>query len=113
MLQTRRLLAFSSRVHTYTLLIYLFFFLVYIASSFFSVGVDFVQLLHFFLYLISWTSLLFGFWILVFSLLVWTSDRVFPVSAFFLTILRMAAIFLLSLVVGVLEHIITRGVTIG
>ncbi|MGE4454121.1 MAG: hypothetical protein AB7D92_06255 [Sphaerochaeta sp.] len=113
MLQTRRLLAFSSRVHTYTLLLYLFFFLVYITSSFFSVSLDFVQFLHFFLYLISWTSLLFGFWILVFSLLVWASDRVFPISAFSLTVLRMAGVFLLSLVVGVLEHVITRGLTIG
>ena len=113
MLQTRRLLAFSSRVHTYTLLLYLFFFFIYIASSFFAVSQDFVNLLHFSLYLISWTSLLFGFWILVFSLLVWVGDRIFPTSAMLLTILRMLAIFALSLIVGLLEHVITRGITIG
>ncbi|MGH0054226.1 MAG: hypothetical protein ACQ5SW_12620 [Sphaerochaetaceae bacterium] len=113
MLQTRRLLAFSSRVHTYTLLLYLFFFFVYIASSFFAVNQDFVGLLHFFLYLISWTSLLFGFWILVFSLLVWAGDRVFPASAVLLTILRMLCVFGLSLVVGLLEHLITKGVIVG
>jgi hypothetical protein len=113
MLQTRRLLAFSSRVHTYTLLLYLFFFLVYIASSFFAVSMEFVGLLQFFLSLISWTGLLFGFWILVFSLLVWAVDRIFPASAVLLTLLRMLAVFALSLIVGLLEHVITRGITIG
>ncbi len=113
MLQTRRLLAFSSRVHTYTLLLYVFFFLLYIASSFFTVNESFVQLLRFFLNLISWTSLLFGSWILVFSLLVWVNDRVFPLSSVLMTLMRMIAVFLLSLIVALLEHIITKGVVIG
>ncbi|MDD3058406.1 MAG: hypothetical protein PHY87_02595 [Sphaerochaeta sp.] len=113
MLQTRRLLAFSSRVHTYTLLLYLFFFLVYILGSFFPVDASFVALLQFSLHLISWTSLLFGFWILVFSVVVWVSDRVFPFSTAILTVGRMLVVFLLSLVVAILEQVIQQGVVVS
>ncbi|NLK05959.1 MAG: hypothetical protein GX315_06300 [Spirochaetales bacterium] len=113
MLQTRRLLAFSSRVHTYTLLLYLFFFLVYILGSFFSVDPTFVTLLQFMLHLISWTSLLFGFWILVFSVVVWVSDRIFPFSTAILTVLRMLAVFALSLVVALLEQVIQQGLVVS
>lgn len=113
MLQTRRLLAFSSRVHTYTLLLYLFFFLVYLLGSFFSVTVEFVTLLQFFLYLISWTSLLFGVWILVFSCIVWAGDRVFPVSSVLLTIARMFCILALGFVVALLETLFQKGLVIS
>lgn len=113
MLQTRRLLAFSSRVHTYTLLLYLFFFLVYLLGSFFSVTESFVTLLQFFLYFISWTSLLFGFWILVFSCIVWAADRVFPLSAVLLTMVRMLCILALSFVVAILETLFQRGLVVS
>lgn len=113
MLPTRRLLAFSSRVHTYTLLLYVFFFLVYLLSSFFAVSQQFVGLLRFCLYLISWTNLLFGFWILVFSFVVWLDDRVFPLSQVLLTILRMACVFTLGFVIGLLEHLFERGLVIS
>lgn len=113
MLQTRRLLAFSSRVHTYTLLLYLFFFVVYLLSSFFSVSDEFVGLLQFFLYLISWTSLLFGFWILVFSCIVWAGDRVFPLSPVLLTVIRMLGIYALSFVVALLETLFEKGLVVS
>jgi hypothetical protein len=113
MLQTRRLLAFSSRVHSYTLLLYLFFFLVYILGSFFPVDPTFVTLLQFSLHLISWTSLLFGFWMLVFSVVVWVTDRVFPFSTAMLTIGKMLVVFLLSLVVALLEQVIQQGVVVS
>lgn len=113
MLQTRRLLAFSSRVHTYTLLLYIFFFLVYLLGSFFSVTEDFVELLQFFLYLISWTSLLFGVWILVFSCIVWAGDRVFPLSPVLLTIARMICILALGFVVALLETLFEKGLVVS
>ncbi len=113
MLQTRRLLAFSSRVHTYTLLLYIFFFIVYIFCSYFPVGESFIILVQFFLYLISWTNLLFGIWILVFSLIVWSHDRIAPVSTMVLTVLRMSFVFVLGLMVAFLEHLINKGVFLG
>ena len=70
-------------------------------------------MLQFTLSLIGWTSLLFGFWILVFSCIVWVSDRVFPLSAVLLTLLRMGAIFVLSLIVALLEQVITKGLIIS
>lgn len=113
MLHTRRLLAFSSRVHTYTMLLYLFFFLVYLSSSYFLVSQTFIDLLQFALILISWTNLLFGLWIIVFSFIVWSSDRVFPFSPVLLTLLRMAGVFLLSTLVAIIENLVTDGVVVS
>ncbi|MDT4761436.1 hypothetical protein [Sphaerochaeta sp. PS] len=113
MLHTRRLLAFSSRVHTYTLLLYLFFFLVYLLSSYFYVGQQFIDLLQFALILISWSSLLFGLWIIVFSFIVWSSDHVFPLSPILLTLARMVGVFLLSTLVAIIENLVAHGVVVS
>ncbi len=113
MLHTRRLLAFSSRVHTYTMLLYLFFFLVYLSSSYFLVNQSLIDLLQFALILISWTNLLYGLWIIVFSCIVWGSDRVFPLSPIVLTLLRMATVFLLSTLVAIIENLVTDGVVVS
>lgn len=113
MLHTRRLLAFSSRVHTYTMLLYLFFFLVYLSSSYFLVSQSFIDLLQFALILISWTNLLFGLWIIVFSCIVWVSDRIFPFSPIVLTLLRMGGVFLLSTLVAIIENLVTDGVVVS
>ncbi|AEV28306.1 hypothetical protein SpiGrapes_0451 [Sphaerochaeta pleomorpha str. Grapes] len=113
MLQTRRLLAFSSRVHTYTLLLYLFFFLVYITCSYFLVQKEFISLLQFALDLTGWTNLLFGFWIIVFSCIVWVTDSVFPFSPVLLTCIRMAIVFLLSVITAIIENLITNGFVIS
>ncbi len=112
-MHTRRLLAFSSRVHTYTMLLYLFFFLVYLSSSYFLVSETFIDLLQFALILISWTSLLFGLWIIVFSFIVWSSDRVFPLSPIVLTLLRMGGVFALSTFVAIIEKLVTDGVAVS
>lgn len=113
MLQTRRLLEFSSRVHTYTLLLYLFFFLVYVSCSYFAVRQEFVDLVRFSLNLVGWTNLLFGFWICIFSLVVWASDRVFPGKPVLLTILRMGVVFGLSLVAAIIENLVTGGLVVS
>ncbi len=113
MLHTRRLLAFSSRVHNYTMLLYLFFFLVYLSSSYFLVNQSLIDLLMFALILISWTNLLFGLWIIVFSFIVWGSDRIFPLSPVILTLLRMAGVFALSTLVAIIENLVTDGVVIS
>lgn len=113
MLRSRRLLAFSSRVHTYTLLLYVFFFIVYILSGYFAVEAAFIDLLLFYLTLVGWTNLLFGFWVLIFSLIVYAGAGILPVSEIVLTIIRMATVYTLSLVATIVENILSGGVTIG
>jgi hypothetical protein len=95
------------------MLLYLFFFLVYLSSSYFVVNQMFIDLLQFALILISWTILLFGLWIIVFSFIVWGSDRVFPLSPIVLTLLRMAMVFLLSTLVAIIENLVTDGVVVS
>jgi hypothetical protein len=73
----------------------------------------FIDLLQFALILISWTILLFGLWIIVFSFIVWGSDRVFPLSPIVLTLLRMAMVFLLSTLVAIIENLVTDGVVVS
>ena len=67
----------------------------------------------FMMHLLSWTSLLFGIWILVFSLIVWGSDRIFPVSPAVLTVLRMITIIIFSLLVALIERVVVQGISIG
>jgi len=86
---------------------------VYLLGSFFSVTEEFVGLLQFFLYLISWTNLLFGVWILVFSCIVWAGDRVFPLSSVLLTIARMLCILALGFVVALLETLFEKGLVVS
>lgn len=113
MLQSRRLLAFSSRVHTYTLLLYVFFFLVYTLGGYFRVEQSFISLLDYCLTLVGWTSLLFGFWLLIFSVIVFAGSGLFPATEAVLTVLRMAAIYSLGLIIALLEHLFINGVTIS
>ena len=72
-----------------------------------------IDLLQFALILISWTNLLFGLWIIVFSFIVWGSDRMFPFSPIMLTLLRMAGVFLLSTLVAIIENLVTDGVVVS
>lgn len=49
----------------------------------------------------------------MFSLIVWSHDRVAPVSAMVLTVLRMSFVFVLGLMVAFLEHLIHKGIFLG
>lgn len=95
------------------MLLYLFFFLVYITCSYFSVQQEFIDLLQFALDLTGWTNLLFGFWIIVFSCIVWATDSVFPFAPVMLTIIRMAAVFLFSVITAIIENLITKGFVVS
>ncbi len=113
MLQSRRLLAFSSRVHTYTLLLYVFFFFVYILGGYFQVADSFVALVHYCLTLVSWTSLLFGFWLLIFSAIVFASSGIYSGAEAILTVLRMALVYALGLIIALLEAFFAHGVILS
>lgn len=49
----------------------------------------------------------------MFSLIVWSHDRIAPVSTMVLTVLRMSFVFVLGLMVAFLEHLINKGVFLG
>ncbi len=95
------------------MLLYLFFFLVYLSSSYFLVTQTFIDLLQFALILISWTNLLFGLWIIAFSFVVWSTDRIFPFSPIVLTLLRMGGVFALSTLVAIIENLVTDGLVVS
>ncbi|TAH54884.1 MAG: hypothetical protein EWM48_10640 [Sphaerochaeta sp.] len=112
MLHERRLLAFSSRVHTYTLFLYLFFFLLYMLGGFFLVDTSFEALLSFLLKLVGYSSIIFGVWVLAFSVVVWFVDKVFPLSPIFFTILRIGAVVLMATLIEIINTLVHRGLSI-
>ena len=111
MLHERRLLAFSSRVHTYTLFLYLFFFLLYILGGF-LVDTSFEALLSFLLKLVGYSSVIFGVWVLAFSIVVWFVDKVFPFSPICFTILRIAAVILMATLIEIINTLVHQGLSI-
>ncbi|MGN0906618.1 MAG: hypothetical protein ACI4NM_05665, partial [Bullifex sp.] len=67
MLQFRRVLAFSSRIHTYLMALYLFFCLMFFFTFVTEVPVGLIGFIHTAMTLISWTMIFFGVWIILAS----------------------------------------------
>jgi hypothetical protein len=112
MLRSRRLLAFSSRVHTYTLMLYTFFFIVYVLSGYFSVEPAFVDLLRHALSVVSLAGMLFGFWVLLHAVIVFSKDGIFPGVEASLTVIRIAAFYAMNLFVTLMETLFANGLAI-
>lgn len=109
MLRSRRLLAFSSRVHTYTLMLYTFFFIVYMLSGYFSVEPSFVDLLRRALSIASLAGMLYGFWVLLHAIIVFSKDGIFPGIEAGLTVIRMAAFYSMNLFITLMETLFSNG----
>ncbi|MFA5698235.1 MAG: hypothetical protein WC954_00675 [Sphaerochaeta sp.] len=112
MLHQRRLLAFSSRVHTYTLILYLFFFLLYLLGGFFLADESFESLLFFLIKLVGYSSAAFGIWVLGFSIVIWLTDKVFPLSVILFTLGRIAVVVVLATLVEMINTLVHQGIMI-
>ncbi|MFA7119735.1 MAG: hypothetical protein WC159_13270 [Sphaerochaetaceae bacterium] len=113
MIQSRRLLAFSSRVHTYFLLILFFLVLVYLGCDFFHINEDFVSLVILSENIIIWAIYLFSVWLLVLSFIVYYYSKVFPLKDFLLTLVRLALAIGFSAFFEVVEHVVHKGLTLS
>lgn len=112
MLPFRRIIAFSSRVHTYLLGLFLFFAIIYFLTLAFPADMALVTLVFYALDLISWTMIFFGAWILAASVIEFLLSKVFIVAPVLLTLLRCAVMMLLGLVIGIFENLIIGGISV-
>lgn len=113
MLQSQRFLAFSSRIHTFLLLLLCFLLLAYLGGSYAKVSDDFVHLLFLLERIVCWTSYLFSVWLVCLCFISWFDNKICPVKFFVLTLLRTISAFLISFLFAVVEHLVNEGLTIG
>ena len=113
MLQTQRLLAFSSRVHTYLLLLLCFFFVAFLGGSYFPVDERYIDLLVLCHELVCWTIYLMGVWILVLAGIVTVLAGIFPLKLCLLDVLRVAIAFGISYTISFAQHLVGQGLVIG
>ena len=113
MLAFRRILAFSSRVHTYLLALYLFFALLFALFLYFPVSENLVSFVTLTQRLLGWTIFLEGAWIILASIYQFFYSRVACLQPIIMTVLRMAVYFAISIVLDILNKIILEGFSFG
>lgn len=112
MLQFRRVLAFSSRVHTYLLMLYVFFAVVFMFTFFVDADPGLVELLRLCMGVISWTMVFGGVWIVLASVYQLFYSKVFAFSPVALTAARLALMLVLSTLADALDTLATTGVSL-
>ena len=113
MLAFRRILAFSSRVHSYLLALYLFFALLFVLFLYFPVSEVLITSITRCQMVLGWTIFLEGFWIILASIYQFFYTHVAFVAPLVLTVLRMAAYFCISIVIDMLNTVILHGFSFG
>ncbi len=113
MLAFRRILAFSSRVHSYLLALYLFFAMLFVLFLYFPVSEVLITLVTGCQMVLGWTIFLEGFWIIFAAIYQFFYTRVTFVSPFVFTVLRMALYFCISIVIDMLNTVILHGFSLG
>mgnify|MGYP003506765232 FL=1 len=113
MLEFRRIIEFSSRVHTYLLAMYFFFVLVFTLFLYFPIQDNLVSFNSISQMVMGWTIFLEGVWILFASVFCSLYTRVVVVKPVVLTIARIVIYFLISIFVDLLNTMITNGFSFG
>lgn len=112
MLEFRRILAFSSRVHTYIMVLYLFFASLFAISFFFQVDAGLIAFISSIMAVLSWLVLFEGVWIILACTYQLFYSRVFAFAPVMLTLLRSALVLLVATLVDALEIITSGGIVI-
>ena len=109
MLAFRRLLAVSSKMHTYLFTLYILFALLVALALYFPVSRDFVTLVSRIQVVLGWTMFLEGLWIIIASLVQSASSRVLCLQPMLMTVLRMAVCLVLSTSLDILYSVMAHG----
>ncbi len=113
MLAFRRILAFSSRVHTYLVALYLFFALLFVIFLCFPVSETLVSFVTTCQMLLGWTILLEGFWIVFASVYQFFYSRVMCLQPLIMSLVRMSLYFVISILLDILNTLILEGFSFG
>ena len=113
MLEFRRILEFSSRVHTYLLAVYFFFALLFVLFLYYPIEEGIVYSITIIQMILGWTLFLEGIWIFFASCVSSIASRVLVIKPVVLTILRIAVYFMVSMLLDFLNTLITKGFSYG
>ena len=113
MLAFRRILAFSSRIHSYILALYIFFALLFVLFLYFPVSEILISFVTLAQMLLGWTIVLEGIWLVFASVYQFFYSRVLCLQPVFMTLLRIAAYFAVSIIIDMLNIIIMNGFSLG
>ena len=113
MLAFRRIIEFSSRVHTYILALYSFFALLFVICLYFPVDEGLVSFITTIQMVLGWTLFLEAFWILMASILCTVSSKVLVIKPVVLTFIRLIVYFASSVFIDLLNSIILKGFILG
>lgn len=109
----RRIIEFSSRVHTYLLSLYMFFALLFVLFLYFPVREELVSFVTGAEMIMGWTIFLVGIWIILSSIVCSAYSRVVVASPVVKTVIRFALYFIISIVLDILNSLITGGFSYG
>ncbi len=113
MLNYRRLIAFSSRVHTYITVVYVVLFLLFLLSLHMDVDDSFYSMMVFLSSAIGWTIVLEGLYLLIASIHISFLSKVAALEPLLLTALRLSIYFILSFLFDLIERLNVSGMSIG
>lgn len=115
MLNYRRLIEFSSRIHTYLLALHLVLTFLFVLSLFLPLSGQFYSLVLKSDDVIGWLMVFLGCWIILASLHLSFISSVLTIFPLAITLLRLAVFYLTSFLLEFLSHLISSGmgVTFG
>ncbi len=113
MLQLRRVVEFSSRIHTYLLTLYVFFALLFVLFLYYPIDDSLVKFISICQMAMGWTILLEGVWILFAAIFASIYSKVLVIKPILLTLLRLLIYFMISIFVDIVNTLITSGFQYG
>ena len=113
MLAFRRILAFSSRIHSYLLALYLFFAMLFVMFLYYPVSEDLVSFVTTAEMLLGWTIILEGGWLILASIYQFFYSRVMCLQPILMSALRIAVDFVISMVLDMINMMILGGFSFG
>ncbi len=112
MLQFRRIIEFSTRVHNYLFVLYLLFVAIFVLSFYFPLDTGYVDFITKMLSVLGWTIIFEGLWIVLASIYLFLYTKVFAISPILLTIGRVFVYLLVAAGVDLFTTIVFEGLVI-
>lgn len=112
MLETRRVLELGNRVYWYMIWFCIGIFAFYFLGLYYDINREYLLFISRILSTILLFSLVFGIWILIFSLSLFLKDKIFPTRIFLLSFLRVLIIIALDILYAMIINLAGRTINI-
>ena len=109
----RRLIEFSSRIHTYLLALHLVLTFLFVLSLFLPLSDQYYAIVLKTDDMVGWLMLFLGGWIVLASVHLSLISSVLTAAPAALTLIRLAAFYLTSFILELLSHLISGGMSVS